>query len=248
MGEVIAAFQTKDVKMTRDWALHREDMITPDEFQRLRAYLRQRAELAEVRRTRLPIRDEAIVLTAFFSGLRRAELAALNVEDVKLKNLSPFIVVRRGKGGRFREVTIGNKLRALLKRYLGWKRSWGESLEPEAALFCSERGRFTGSGIARVFKGACVRAGIRPHNVHRARHWHGTNFYAATKDLVALRKQLGHSRLTTTQVYTGLLDHEVAAAVDKFEKYISTPVEKGVNGSRRSPRNGFRLISAGGQR
>lgn len=206
--------------MTKIWQPRRADQITPQEWLQLRTHLRERAER---RGARLAIRDEMIVLAAFYTGLRRSELAGLTVGDLNLKNEHPFIVVRRGKGEKFREVAIGPKLRALFKRFVRQKAAWGEALNDDAPLFLSERGAFSGSGIARVFRRACVEAGLRPYHIHLARHFFGANLYAATKDLRVVRVQLGHSRITTTQVYMDLRGEEAAEAVAQYEDFIGTP-------------------------
>jgi hypothetical protein len=138
-------------------------------------------------------------------------------------NEHPFIVVRRGKGGKHREVTIGPRFRAELKRFLRAKESWGEPLGAASPVFVSERGRFSGSGIARVFRRACVAAGLPPFNAHKARHFYGTQIFAATKDLRIVRKMLGHARITTTQTYMQLHDDEAADGLAAFEKYIAAP-------------------------
>jgi integrase/recombinase XerD len=212
-----------DIAMPKPWELRRENQITREQFHRLRRHLRERAELAERRGGRLAIRDEAIILTAFLTGLRRAEIAALTVGDLHLLNQHPFVVVRNGKGGRFREVAVGPRFRADLKRFLRVKEGWGEPVDDAAPLFLSERGRFTGGGIARVFRSACVAAGLPRFNVHLARHFYGTCLFAASKDLRVVRTMLGHARLATTQTYMHLHDEEAADGLAAFEKFIATP-------------------------
>ena len=91
--------------MPKTWRLKRDDLMTREEWLKLRRHLRERAELAERRRTRLAIRNEAIVVTAVATGMRRSELAGLDCGHLRLLNDNPFIVVRRGKGGKYRPYT-----------------------------------------------------------------------------------------------------------------------------------------------
>ena len=213
--------------MTKPWQLRRDDLMTREEWERLRHYLRERAELAERRRTRTPIRNEAVVVTAVAPGMRRAEIASLNVGDVRLSNQDPFVIVRRGKGDKYREIPISAKFRAFLKRYLRFKASWGESLRDDAPLFMGERGRYTGSGIYRLFRKCCVAAGIRPLRVHAARHFLGARLYELTKDLVLVRKVLGHSRIVTTQVYVELDDSQIREGLAMYDSILSGSLGNG---------------------
>jgi integrase len=159
----------------KTWTLSRDDLMTVPEWCQLRRHLRERAELAERRRTRTAIVNEAVIMTVVGTGLRRAELAALDVGDLRLKNELPYLVVKSGKGSKHREVPMSPRLRAFLKRFLRWKATWGEPVEAGSPLFAGQRGRLKGSGINRLFKRACIEAGVRPLHVHAARHFMGTN-------------------------------------------------------------------------
>jgi integrase len=200
-------------EIVKTWELSREDLMTPEEWGRLRSHLEREAQLAEVRRTWTAIQDRAICYAAVWSGLRRAELAALNVGDLFLKNDRPYLVVRHGKGDKYRSVAISPSLRVLLKRFLA-ARGLDRDRDAALALFRPQRGeRYTADGIYRVWKTACKEAGIPPRSIHKARHLFGQVLYEATEDLRFVQKQLGHSRITTTQVYV-----EISAA--KAEKNL----------------------------
>ena len=189
------------------WSLHREDLMTPGEFARLRGSLNARAELAEKRRTWTAIQDRAICMTAVWTGLRRGELAALDCGDLHLPTDRPFVVVRRGKGSRYREVVLSPDARSFLRRYIRAKTRRGDPSGPRDPLFWTQRrSRYTGDGIYRVWIAACKRAGILGRSVHKARHLFATTLYGATRDLRLVQKQLGHARVTTTTVYADVSD------------------------------------------
>ena len=217
----------------KNWELHREDLLTPNEWAKLRASLNARAEVAESRCTWTAIQDHAICNFAVWTGLRRAEIAALNSGDLHLLNDEPFVVVQHGKGDKYRRVVLSPESRAHMKRFLRAKAERGESVEADAPLFRPQRGaRYTGDGIYRVWKAACRRAGIPPRSIHKARHFFATKLYGATKNLLTVRKQLGHARVTTTQVYTDVDDAEVfagMAALDKSLKTLPTTRELGTD-------------------
>jgi integrase len=213
------------------WSLRREDLMTPQEWAKLRMSLNARAELAERRRSWSAIQDRAICFLAVWAGLRRAELAALNCGDIYLTNDRPYVVVRHGKGDQYREVLLSPECRAFLKRFLKEKRARGEPVEGLAPLFLPQRGtRYTADGIYRVWKSSCSRAGIPARSIHKARHLFASVLYAATKNLRLVQKQLGHARVTTTTVYTDIFDEDTLAgmkALDKALKTLPTPPKSG---------------------
>lgn len=231
--------------MTKQWVLRRDDLMTRDDWARLRRWLRERVELAEARGAKTAIRNEAVVLTAVATGMRRSEIAALNVGDLRLHNESPFLIVRRGKGGKYREVPISPKFRAYLKRHLRFKESWGEPLDADAPLFVGARGRYTGNGLNRLFRKCCVAAEIRPLHIHSARHFLGSQLYGISKDLMLVRKVLGHSRVATTQVYVELKDSHLRESLDQYDVLLSGAIrEPRANGAATKPR-AIRLTGSG---
>jgi len=208
--------------VTKSWTLRRDDLMTREELLTLLRHLRERAELAERRRTKTAIRNEAIVMTAVATGLRRSEIAALDIGDLRLHNENPYLVVRHGKGDKYREVPLSSRFRAFLKRYLRIKEQWGEPLAADAVVFLGERGRYSGGGVARVFKKSCVDAGLRPSlHVHAARHFLGAQLYSLTKDLMLVKKILGHSRSATTDVYVQLEDANVRDGLTRYDALLS---------------------------
>lgn len=128
---------------------------------------------------------------AAHAGLRRAEIAALRLEDLSAWGL--HIV---GKGGRSRVVPVGPGLRAAIEgRDPGW-------------LF---PGRFSGHvHPATVQKRVRAAAGVAPHAL---RHRFATRAYAGTRDLFAVQQLLGHASPETTAGYVAVAGEALSAAV-----------------------------------
>ncbi len=130
-----------------------------------------------------------------------------------LTNDAPFLVVKDGKGGKRREVMISPILRAILKKFI-------RGMEP-GPVFRPQRGeRYTGNGLWRVWAVACAGAGILPRSIHKARHFYGQKQYEATNDLRFVQKQLGHSRIVTTQVYVEISNTKAAENLVGLDKVL----------------------------
>ncbi len=200
----------------KTWSLKREQLLQPDEWRRFASYLKEKAEIASIRDTFTALQDRAICLFAIYSGLRRSEIADLELEDLHLANVDPFIVVRSGKGDKYREVLISDDCRRLVKQFLKVR---GE--RSSHALFIPQRNdRYTGDGIYRVWKTAMKDAGLPPRSIHKARHYNGMMLYSASKDMRFVQKQLGHSRIVTTQVYVDIVAEDAKDNLDSFDKAL----------------------------
>ena len=204
----------------KTWELHREDLMTREEWLKLRSHLQTKYDLAIARGSWTAIQDMVICFTAVYTGLRRMELAALSLGDLHLTNENPYIVVRHGKGDKFREVRITPATRAMLKSFLKMQ-GLSTDAAPDRALFNSQRGRYTPNGIYRVWKTACAEAGIREVSIHKARHMYCSTLYATNKDPQFVRQQAGHSRITTTQVYIDIFDGDAGESLTLLDKALS---------------------------
>jgi site-specific recombinase XerC len=202
----------------KQWELHREDLIEPNEYKILKSFLTRQYDLANLRGAFTAIQDRAICFLAFYTGLRRSEIANLDIQDLYLTNDRPYIVVRHGKGDKHREVLISNDCRAMLKAFIKVRRE-----STCDALFVPQRGeRYTGDGIYRVFKTAMEEAGLPPKSIHKARHYNGMMLYSASKDIRFVQKQLGHSRITTSQVYVDIVAEDAQENLENLDKALKT--------------------------
>jgi integrase/recombinase XerC len=140
------------------------------------------------------------VLELLYScGLRRAEVAALNVGDVDL--YSGLIRVF-GKGSKERMVPVGKTAAGCLREYLS-ARARADAGQP---LFLNDKGgRLTHDGVAFVLRRWIRGAGfLKPVTPHVFRHSFATHLLNKGCDLRAVQEMLGHKTLATTQVYTHL--------------------------------------------
>jgi len=156
-------------------------------------------------RTPFKERDRAILELLYSSGLRRSELAALNVGDVDF--VSGFVRVF-GKGSRERLVPVGKTALACLREYLRQRGpddlGKGVVVRGDSPLFVNARGRrLTDAGVAFLLKCWLRRAGtLKSVAPHAFRHSFATHLLNAGCDLRSVQEMLGHKSLATTQVYT----------------------------------------------
>ena len=135
------------------------------------------------------LRNHALVELVYSAGLRSAEAVGLDLADVDFEQ--ELVHVRRGKGGKERVVPLGEEAALWLARYLRESRP---SLATDAndAFFLSVRGRRLDTSTLRR---------IVPHP-HRLRHAFATHLLEGGADLRTIQELLGHSSLSTTQVYS----------------------------------------------
>jgi site-specific recombinase XerD len=148
-------------------------------------------------------RDKAITLLMADSGLRRAEVVALNWGDVDMT--SGLVRVVRGKGGKARSAVIGASTRRVLLAYRRTLKYFSDN----APLF-QARGevRFTGSGIMRIFTRLSKRTGIHvtPHALRRT---FVILSLRAGMDVLHLQAMLGHAGLDMVQHYAQMVDDDL---------------------------------------
>jgi site-specific recombinase XerD len=137
----------------------------------------------------LSLRNRTLVELVYSAGLRSAEAVGLDLADVDFEQ--ELVHVRRGKGGKERVVPLGEEAALWLARYL---RDGRPALAKGAndALFLSARGRRLDTSTLRR---------IVPHP-HRLRHAFATHLLDGGADLRTIQELLGHSSLSTTQIYS----------------------------------------------
>ena len=162
------------------------------------------------------LRDKAILEVLFATGLRVSELCKLNRDSINLER-GEFSV--KGKGGKIRLVFLSDSAREALKNYLA-KRT-----DLEEPLFVSFKkskkmevlGRMTPRSIQRLINFYVKKAGIvRRVTPHTLRHLFATDLLQNGADLRSVQMLLGHSNISTTQVYTHLTDKELREIYQAF--------------------------------
>ncbi|WP_218689304.1 tyrosine recombinase XerC [Psychrobacter sp. BF1] len=149
---------------------------------------------------RLWLRDKAMFELLYSSGLRVGELVALDSSDIDLADLRVRVT---GKGNKTRLVPIGPKAAAAIKRYLPHRNLWVE--QQDSALFISEKlgTRLSSRAVQQRLKVAATRAGIAQNMYpHLLRHCFASHLLSGSGDLRAVQEMLGHSDISTTQIYT----------------------------------------------
>jgi site-specific recombinase XerD len=137
----------------------------------------------------IALRNRALVELVYSAGLRSAEAVGLDLADVDFEQ--ELVHVRRGKGGKERVVPLGEHAASWLSRYLHEARP-SLARGAEDALFLSVRGRRLDTSTLRR---------LAPHP-HRLRHAFATHLLEGGADLRTIQELLGHSSLSTTQVYS----------------------------------------------
>ncbi|MGH7916675.1 MAG: tyrosine recombinase [Candidatus Binataceae bacterium] len=160
------------------------------------------------------LRDRAMLELAYGCGLRVSELVKLRFAQI---NLDERIVVVLGKGGKERIVPVGGGAVDALCAYLAARQQWmldarsgrkaaGPALKPDGALFISRLGRaMTRQGFFKALKGwAAADPRLRWVSPHVLRHCFATHLLEGGADLRSVQEMLGHSDISTTQIYTHL--------------------------------------------
>ena len=159
------------------------------------------------------LRFHALVELIYASGMRVSELLSLPAGAVRAETRA---IVVRGKGAKERLVPLGAKASAAVLAYRErLKRSGRHAGSPFAFPAASETGHFTRQAFARDLKAAGAAAGIAPDRLspHVMRHAFASHLLANGADLRVLQELLGHADIGTTQIYTHVLEHRLAALV-----------------------------------
>ncbi len=151
--------------------------------------------------SREALRDQAIVELLYASGMRVSELVDLKMENV---NLESGYIRCIGKGSKERLIPIGKKSREAIKAYIEKIRRKIKKAELPPNLFLSRLGkRISRQSIWKIIKRygakAQIKKRIKPHTI---RHSFATHLLEHGADLRSVQEMLGHSDISTTQIYT----------------------------------------------
>jgi integrase/recombinase XerC len=159
----------------------------------------------------LLVQDRAMFELLYSSGLRLAELIALDVGDGRL-DLRQGEVTVTGKGSKSRTVPVGEKARQALHAWLSIRAQLAAT--DEKAMFVGARGRrIAPSVVAGRLAAWARRRGLAQRvHPHMLRHSFASHVLQSSQDLRAVQEMLGHSSISTTQIYTHL-DFQALAKV-----------------------------------
>ena len=159
----------------------------------------------------IALRDKAILELFYSSGLRLAELLALNLTDIDLHD---GMVQVLGKGRKMRRVPVGKLARDTLREYLQVRAEFSGFESP--ALFLSQHGkRLSPRSVQQRMRHWAQQQGLEMHvHPHMLRHSFASHLLESSGDLRAIQELLGHSDIATTQIYTHLDFQHLAKVYD----------------------------------
>ena len=192
-----------------------QGIVTPKSPKRLPKTLDvdQTIQLVEIKNSSpLAIRDKAILELMYSSGLRLSELVGLDLSSI---DIADSIVTVFGKGKKVRKVPIGNHAIRALKKWLKVRKDCVK--DDECALFISRRGtRISARSIQLRLNQWAIKQGLATRvNPHMLRHSFATHILESSSDLRAVQELLGHSDISTTQIYTHLDFQHLTKIYDK---------------------------------
>jgi len=163
------------------------------------------------------LRDRALIELLYATGMRVSELLSLRPADV---NLDASYLTCSGKGGKQRIVPIGDEAADWVRRYLREGRPALLGRRSSPRLFVNARGAgpgLTRVGFWKILKGYARQAGLtRGLSPHMLRHSFATHLLERGADLRAIQMMLGHADLSTTQIYTHVLEQRMRHIYDRF--------------------------------
>jgi len=159
------------------------------------------------------LRDIAIIKLLLGVGLRLGELTSLKLDDIDLGERHGKVIVRRGKGVKYREVPIPVEARHALLAWLE-RHPGGEHL-----FINRSGGKISNRAVQKMLKKYAYQAGLVLDSVHPhvLRHTCATNMLNSGVDIVKVATILGHESLDTTAIYTQPRFQDLTVAVEKGE-------------------------------
>lgn len=185
--------------------------LSRDEQDRLFSYWTAKKDAALRKGSSRPVKTWFMFKFIIGTGLRSTEACNVQIKDLNLDTKTPNIVVRNGKGNKRRTVYIANTLVNDIKWFLNYKRkSLNHTTDDNDYLLISERGgKMRQASLYYVWAGACKKALGRSYGVHAGRHSFGYNLYSKEKDIKAVKNQLGHANIATTDRYTRVTPEDI---------------------------------------
>lgn len=160
------------------------------------------------------VRDKAMLEVLYATGLRVSELVALRLKNI---NLEEGFLLCQGKGGKERIVPFGHSAQKSLEKYLGEARPKLRK-KPVDSLFLTRRGEpFTRQGFWKLLREYGQKAGLGSKiSPHVLRHSFATHLLERGADLRSVQLMLGHSQITTTQIYTHVSRERLRSVYEKY--------------------------------
>jgi integrase/recombinase XerD len=162
------------------------------------------------------LRDRALIEVLYATGLRVSELIHLRASDL---NLEAGYLSTTGKGNKQRIVPIGDQAAGWLTKYIreGRPALMGKRTSPWLFVNAKQGGSLSRVGFWKILKAYGQKAGLpRALSPHVLRHSFATHLLEHGADLRSIQMMLGHADLSTTQIYTHVLEARLRAVYDRF--------------------------------
>jgi len=199
----------------KDWILDENKYYNEEELRLLLKTIRQIRDLGKFE----GIRNWFMTEFDLNTGLRVEELERLTHGDIFIEQGQSSVLVRQGKGDKKRMVMISADCRHLCNHFQKWKLAWNLSISKDSPVFTKRNGKsITKRALQKAFSQCALKAGLSKKNIHCLRHTYATFLLSATGKIRFVQKQLGHSKITTTQTYAGLLASSFKDDLDKLDK------------------------------
>lgn len=203
-----------------NWTLDPEKYLSTEDARKLIAVAAKEARCSDFLHSQTTVRNHFLIAFGLSTGLRVMEIAQLKCGDVFLKDDVSSVLVRNGKGGKRRLVFFNGDLKKHCRRYLEWMRTNGQSTDQDNPLFpSSSTGKhMTTRAIQKIFKQYAKKAGLPSfYSIHCLRHTYACSLLKASDwNLRLVQKQLGHSKISTTQVYADVMMPDIEKALDRL--------------------------------
>jgi integrase/recombinase XerD len=190
-----------------------EDLDTPQRFSYLPKFLTEEEidrlfSMPDVS-TEAGIRDRAMLELMYAAGLRVSELVSLKQAEVDVHG---GVVNCHGKGSKERRVPVGKSAIRWLQQYISVKARYGKAAYPN--LFLNRGKPMTRQFAWAMIKNYAARIGLKNVSPHTLRHSFATHLLQHGADSRSVQALLGHSDISTTQIYTHITDRHLRAAYD----------------------------------
>lgn len=227
---VMAKIEFNEVKDSMETKANKMEgkILLGDEYEKFRLFVAH--EYGELNKENKKIsnfyqlnkeRDTAIVSLILGSGLRLSELVNLDLDDIDFIKYSAR-VIRKGNKEQF--VFFSQVAMADLQDYLAVRSSKYQVDKNNHALFISaaigpkgKTRRLTARSVEKMIEKYATAFGKPSLSVHKLRHSFATRYHAEINDVPKLRRQLGHSSIQTTMIYTHIKNDDLKIAVDKMD-------------------------------
>ena len=153
----------------------------------------------------LGLRDCAIILTLMDTGIRASELLAINNKDLDLRNGK--IIIRKGKGDKYRIVFISEKTQRLIRAYLN------ERSDFSPVLWITKTGtQLQYSGLRQIIRRRSKDANIDSPSLHSFRRYFALQMLRSGVDIFSLQKLMGHSDIQILRRYLQQTEEDIRSA------------------------------------